>query len=142
MEENVLREQFVTEVNELRNSLDIHHQHLEQQAIWLFVATLACWSVKQVVFNVVAFIIVAFIFYKLVFRNKKPKVIDKVIKELMERIMASSMTEDQKKARKLELQEMSNECLSNKAMFRRVPQFVIGYAFWVASLIYHLVEIL
>lgn len=141
MEDNNLRDYFSLQVDDLRNRIISHHDNLEINAAWLFVATLGCWSVSQSHIRILAALIILFLFIKLVFAKKQAETVDKVIKNLKSEIERSSIQEDFKKARYFDLDQISKDLLSYKVIPRRAPQFIICYVFWGISITYFTVNL-
>ncbi len=58
-----IRQDFIKRIDELRIQITSRYSTLNLEAIWLFVATLGCWSVNQPIVQIIALILVLVIFF-------------------------------------------------------------------------------
>ena len=129
--------EFISKIEGIRNAIERHHQTLNIEAIWLFLATLGCWSVNVKWLQIAAILIVFVLFFYKVYENRKgQKSSAKRLKEIKVEIEKSNLATDSKKARLFDISELQYELLSFKSIYKRMPQFLICYAFWGISLLY------
>ncbi len=57
-----IRQDFIKRIDELRIQITSRYSTLNLEAIWLFVATLGCWSVNQPIVQIIALILVLVFF--------------------------------------------------------------------------------
>ncbi len=58
-----IRQDFIKRIDELRIQITSRYSTLNLEAIWLFVATLGCWSVNQPIVQIIALILVLVVFF-------------------------------------------------------------------------------
>ncbi len=58
-----IRQDFIKRIDELRIQITSRYSTLNLEAIWLFVATLGCWSVNQPIVQIIALILVLVFFF-------------------------------------------------------------------------------
>ena len=141
MEDNSLVDYFKLKVDDIRNRIIAHQENIEINAAWLFVATLGCWSISEKHIKFIAVLLILYLFIRLVFGNKKAQAVDKILKEIKSEIEESEINEDSKKARYFDIEQISKELLSYKAIPKRAPQFLVCYAFWAISFMYFMYEL-
>ena len=120
---------FETRINE-------HHDKLNQEAIWLFVATLGTWSVKPFLLQLFALFIVLYFYYKKVFNQPKSfEPFPTRLVKLKLQVEESSLNETEKKALYFDLNELERKLLKFKSVVSKTPFFLVGFIFWVISFI-------
>ena len=132
-----LRHEFIVRIEDLRAQISNRHNALNLEAIWLFVATLGCWSVYQPWVQLVALLLVlAFFSFKVSKDEKYSAAFSKLLKNIREDIEASELEGDIKKARLYDLNEIDSNLLSLKTIYKSTPMFLVGYVFWAFCLLY------
>lgn len=132
-----IRREFISRIEDLKAQISNRYNVLNLEAIWLFVATLGCWSVSQPHIQILALLLVLVFFAFKISRDKKYELtsvteMKKIRKDLDESILEG----DAKKARLHELEEINKNLFSLRAMYKSTPMFFIGYGFWGLCLFY------
>jgi len=128
-----------SKVSDLRHDIESHQNTLNFEAIWLFIATLACWSVDTNAgpLRLFAVGLVFTFFLERVFENKKnQKSFGKRAEEIRDEIKEFELEDDAKKARTLDLQNLEKERLGVKSIYKSTPRFLMAYSFWAISIAY------
>lgn len=112
------------------------HEDLKIQAIWLFVATLGCWSVNQIATQIIALFIVFFLFFSKLSKNKKgdesfPERISNIKKEINDSCFDIKL----KKAMLYDIGNLESDWLGRGSSFKKMPEFMVVYFFWSWSLV-------
>ncbi|TPA32212.1 hypothetical protein [Vibrio parahaemolyticus] len=107
-----VRRDFIVRIEDLRGQITTRYNTLNLEAIWLFVATLGCWSVDQSIIQMTALILVLVFFSSKVSKDKG----------------------DVKKARLHELDDIDKNLLGLRSIYKSTPMFLMGYGFWAVSL--------
>ncbi|CAI2306972.1 conserved membrane hypothetical protein [Vibrio parahaemolyticus] len=133
MPEDVRRE-FIKRIEDLKSQISSRYNILNLEAIWLFVATLGCWSVDQKYVQMLAILLVLVFFSAKVAKDQKyDTTFARMLKDIRNDIEGSILEGDSKKARLHELEEINNNLLGLKSIYRSTPMFLMGYAFWAIS---------
>ncbi|AMG02425.1 hypothetical protein [Vibrio mimicus] len=131
-----VRQNFITRIDELRTQITSRYNTLNLEAIWLFVATLGCWSVNQPIIQLIALMLVLVFFSSKVTKDKKyNSTFLQVLKDIRMDIEASMLEGDARKARLHELDEINMNLLSLRSIYKSTPKFLMGYGFWALSLL-------
>lgn len=126
--------ELLSKIDILRNDIARHLQVLNIEAIWLFLATLGCWSVDIEWVRILAVGIVFVLFFYKVYENKKDdRSWGQRINQILEEIKLSNIDEDFKKARMYDLDIIKKDKLSFKNIYKTTPTFLICYLFWIIS---------
>ncbi len=56
--EKLTNDQIISKIDDFKKSTDDYYQKLNGHAIWLFLTTLACWSVNNEIMRYIALIVV------------------------------------------------------------------------------------
>ncbi|HGH8099633.1 TPA: hypothetical protein ACJOGZ_003685, partial [Vibrio cholerae] len=108
-----IRQDFIKRIDELRIQITSRYSTLNLEAIWLFVATLGCWSVNQPIVQIIALILVLVFFsYKVSEDKTYSSTFVKVLKDIRKDIDNSILEGDVKKARLHEVDEIDKNLLS------------------------------
>ncbi|EGR1312119.1 hypothetical protein G6329_18030 [Vibrio cholerae] len=130
-----IRQDFIKRIDELRIQITSRYSTLNLEAIWLFVATLGCWSVNQPIVQIIALILVLVFFsYKVSEDKTYSSTFVKVLKDIRKDIDNSILEGDVKKARLHEVDEIDKNLLSFVSISKSTPKFLLGYGFWALSL--------
>ncbi|EGQ7944464.1 hypothetical protein G8G17_003364 [Vibrio cholerae] len=130
-----IRQDFIKRIDELRIQITSRYSTLNLEAIWLFVATLGCWSVNQPIVQIIALILVLVFFsYKVSEDKTYSSTFVKVLKDIRKDIDNSILEGDVKKARLHEVDEIDKNLLSFVSISKSTPKFLLGYGFWTLSL--------
>lgn len=137
-----IREVFISRILDLKLQIQNRYNTLNLEALWLFVATLGCWSVNHYIAQLAALIIVPFLFFYRVYEGKKTSTtFDKLLKEIRKDIEKSILRGDARLARFRELDEVQND-LRLKSLYQRAPNFLVAYVFYATTLFINLKETL
>ncbi|KFA99422.1 hypothetical protein [Vibrio sp. ER1A] len=130
-----VRRDFIVRIEDLRGQITMRYNTLNLEAIWLFVATLGCWSVDQPIIQIIAIILVLIFFSSKISKDKKfESTFTKVLKDIKFDLEESFLEGDVKKARLHELDDIDKNLLGLRSIYKSTPMFLMGYGFWVVSL--------
>jgi hypothetical protein len=120
-----------------------YQKNLNTEAIWLFLATLGCWSVTNKWLQLFALILTIFLFGSRMKNGLREKKLDTMLpfaeraRTLKDRIEQMSSTEDWRKERLFSiLEELQTNELSTRAKVERNWVFIICWLFYGISLFY------
>ncbi|WP_413699065.1 hypothetical protein ACLKMH_16145 [Psychromonas sp. KJ10-10] len=131
-----IRTEFIDRIECLRARISSRYNILNLEAIWLFVATLGCWSVDQKIIQIFALLIVLVFFSSKVSKDKKYDISTvQASKALRADIEASVLEGDSKEARLYNLDDIDKNLLGLKGIYKSTPMFLISYGFWIVSAI-------
>ena len=129
------RLEYIGRIEELRTQVTNRYEILNIEAIWLFVATLSCWSVNVIIIQIIAIMLVLFFFSSKVMKDKKCNTtFQKILSEIESDVKESNLEDDSKKARLHEIEDVRKNLLSLRSIYRSTPIFIFGYCFWALSL--------
>lgn len=115
--------------------IEQHHQRLETESLWLFIATLGCWSINNPIIAVIALFIVLLYFADTITREiRKYPSFPKMISEIERTLKEFNSEDDWKLARKYQVNEL-RKSTSIRAIIK-VWRFIIATAFWGITLFY------
>ncbi|ELK5320542.1 hypothetical protein Q6699_004181 [Vibrio vulnificus] len=130
-----VRREFVSRIEDLRAQISNRYNALNLEAIWLFVATLGCWSVNEQIIQMIALIIVLLFFSTKVSKDKKyDTTFIQISKDIRADLEMSVLEGDVKKARIHELDDVVRNHLGLTSIYKSTPIFLLGYGFWALSL--------
>lgn len=131
-----VRNDFIARIEDLRGQITTRYNTLNLEAIWLFVATLSCWSVNQSIIQLIALILVLVFFTSKISKDKKfESTFVKVLKDIKFDLEKSVLEGDVKKARLHELDDIDKNLLRLSSFYKSTPMFLMGYGFWIVSLL-------
>lgn len=123
------------ELDALRVHIASFRHALNDEAVWLFLATLGCWGVPNHALQFVAFIVAVFLFgYRLSLRQQETRSARILIEAISERITEIVPEGDSRKARLYDLAELRKQDLSTLAALRGAKVFVACWIFYGVSL--------
>jgi hypothetical protein len=132
---DTIRNEFIGRIDDLRSQISTRYNTLNLEAIWLFVATLGCWGVDNIIIQILALIIVFVFFSSKVSKDKKyDTTFVKILKGIRADIVASPLEGDSRKARLHDLDEIDRNLLGLRSIYKSTPMFLLGYGFWATSL--------
>ncbi|AIV05875.1 MULTISPECIES: hypothetical protein [Vibrio harveyi group] len=132
-----VRREFIVRIEDLRAQISNRYNTLNLEAIWLFVATLGCWSVSHPYIQIVAlFLVLAFFSFKVSRDKKYNSTFVQVMADIRNDLDDSILEGDIKKARLHELDEIDKNLLGMSSIYKSTPMFLVGYGFWVVCLMY------
>jgi hypothetical protein len=125
------------EMSALQQHIMDYRATLNQEGVWLFLATLGCWSVSNALLQHLSFILALVIFGdRMTKRLKDTRSFSKLIKTIEERIAHSLPEGDSRKARLYDLNMFQKGELSALNSFRNTYVFLLCWLFWGASFIF------
>jgi hypothetical protein len=129
-----VRRGFILRIDDLKSQITSRYNTLNLEAIWLFVATLGCWSVDQPCIQLVAIFLVLIFFSSKVSKDQKYDItFARILKNIQTDIEESVLEGDAKKARLHEIEEINKNLLGLKSIYKSTPMFLMGYGFWIVS---------
>ncbi|VTM13841.1 Uncharacterised protein [Raoultella terrigena] len=111
------------------------------QGIWLFTATLGCWSVSVPWLQMVAALSLLFIFFFLVKDNVRDKRTFQQMKEDIEKDIETSLFGDARMARLYQLGTVEKHRASLVVIIKQSPIFFVCYIFYTISIIYFFINL-
>jgi hypothetical protein len=131
------------ELQALRDHIRAHRTALNDEGVWLFLATLGCWSVSWPPPQLFAYGFAVWLFgARISERSKETRPFSKLVSTLQERIGRLATSEMQRKAGLFDLLEVQKQELSVFAPFRQVRAFLVCWVFWSGSFLYGLYQAL
>lgn len=128
-------EEVVRKFEELENHINNYRLALNQEGVWLFLATLGCWSVAVAEFQLLAYAITAILFgHRIFLRLTDRRPFAKIVKDLELSIRSNMPNDDSQKARLYDLQQIQNTKLSTWSHIKATPVFMICYVFLFISI--------
>ncbi|MCD1125458.1 hypothetical protein LPW36_05420 [Jinshanibacter sp. LJY008] len=128
-------ENYSKHINEFRSQANI-------QGIWLFTSTLGCWSVSVPVIQLIAAVLLLFIFVFLVNKDIGDKREFYKIKEEIEKDINDHLTGDTRMARLYELEQVEGYRKSIKPVLKSSPVFIVCYIFYSISIMSFLANLM
>lgn len=127
------------ELQALADHISGYRRTLNSEGVWLFLATLGCWSVTLPPAQLVAYVIAVLTFGRRIDqRNVETRSFSTLIGELKNRIAELASSESEKKAGLYDLLAIRERELSMFTPFMQVKQFLLCWAFWGFSFVYSL----
>jgi hypothetical protein len=119
------------EISTFQRDLLKYRKVLNDESVWLFLATLGCWSVTNGILQFVALIVTLIIFFKRRANlSKDIRTFSEWIKMIKERIAQTSLPEDTKKARLLNLEAFQRKEISHLTFIKRNWMFLVCWTFY------------
>lgn len=108
-----------------------YHQNLNSAGIWLFVATLGCWSVNDDgYFRIAAVLITFFLFtHQLISKLPSYKLFKTELKEIESQIDETPLPRDSKDARKRKLEQVEKQHLGWFRIVKSLPAYYLSIFF-------------
>jgi hypothetical protein len=105
------------------------------EAIWLFLATLGCWSVTNIVVQFIALLLTWIIFIKRLTELSKKIIFFPKWKNIIEnRLDESDLSDDSKKARRFELAEI-DDVISIWSILKDSRMYFLCFLFYLLTLL-------
>lgn len=123
-----------SEISYLASHIREYHSSLNQESIWLFLATLGCWSVTNVPIQLAA-LAVTFLFFthRTLSGFSDKRSFAEIVKTIQARIDQQLATSDEAKARLYDLAQVQSDSLSYKALLRNGWVFGVSLMFYGVS---------
>jgi len=118
-------------LSELESHIDDYRTSLNTEGIWLFLATLGCWSVNHDFSQAFALMITFILFSYRIYSKASFRVsFSTNIKTLEDQIKTQITQEDTQKARLHDLQQIQSKKLSTFQHIKQTAIFLMCYSFW------------
>lgn len=130
------------ELAALNTSIDKHLNALNVEGVWLFLASLSCWSVPEGLPRLLALIASLILFgqqYKS--HGHDQRIIPKQFEASALRIAALPLTEDEKIEGRGQIERLRDARMSGLKPIYRTPSFIIGWSTWGATLAHTLLHV-
>ena len=132
-----INERMQDAIERFRYDLAAHTRKLESEGVWLFLATLGCWSVNQKAIQAIAILSTMFLFGLLLFEGKADsRTVPQRRRALEARIRAQLHDEGSVRARLDELNGVMLQEGSIVAQIKATPKFAISFAFFATTMLY------
>lgn len=120
---------------DLEKECIIYNQNLNTSGIWLFLATLGCWSVSDSVLQILAVVSTFIIFsHKLISGINNFKLFSFEVKDIEKSINSETMKDESKKALLYDLNKIQKKYMSWLRILKYVPAYYISMIFLVLSI--------
>lgn len=121
----------------LKQHIADYRTALNQEGVWLFLATLGCWSVSNSILQFFAFLVAVALFgERTTKRVKETRSFSALIKAIEEHIAQMLPKGDAQKARLYDLAAFQKAELSTLNSFRNTIVFILCWIFYGASFVY------
>jgi hypothetical protein len=125
-----------SEMSALEQHITEYRAALNQEGIWLFLATLGCWSVTHPLLQFFAFALALVLFgHRVIKRVGEKRSFSKLVKAIEERITTILPDGDSQKARLYDLAAFQGRELSALNSLRTTGDFLLCWLFYGASLL-------
>lgn len=123
------------ELSEFESNIDRYRDSLNKEGVWLFLATLGCWSVNNPPIQLFAISITGILFtYRIYSKLSDKRAFPTIIKDL-EIIIRTKLEEgDTQKERLHDLQQIRDVKLSTVNHLKSTGIFLLCYLFLIATL--------
>ena len=128
------KEQLKEKIANTKETIRSHHSRLNTEAIWLFLATIACWSIDQAIPAYIALVVVLIFFMTIVLTGVDIKVSFSRMIKIVKDPLLDLEQDDWYKARMFEVEELKKDIGFNGTL--RVWRFVISMIFWGITVFY------
>ncbi len=126
-------------LNRFSEGIDRYRETLNQEGVWLFLATLGCWSVQGDWTVLIALLLTFALFsYRVYGRVEYRRTFAASLRDLRAEVASSSLAEDMKKDRLRDIQQLESTKLSNFRHAKETAVFLFCYSFLVLSAIQRL----
>lgn len=126
-------DQIKVEIENFHTHILEYRKYLNEEGVWLFLATLGCWSVKPGGHQYSALLLTAVIFgFRLYSRISDKRTFPKIANAIRSSI-ASSLKGDANKARLYELEKVEALAKSNFATIKQSGIFLVCWLFYIAT---------
>jgi hypothetical protein len=121
----------------LRQDINEYRVSLNTEAIWLFLATLGCWSVTNTFLQVVAFVLAFVLFVeRLTKRRSETRSFSELFQTIEDRISTDLPEGDSQKARLYDLAALRTKELSKINSLKNVRTYFLCGLFYLVSCLY------
>jgi hypothetical protein len=122
------------ELSALNIAVAGHRLVMNEEGVWLFLATLGCWSVTPIWLRLLALAAVLFIFGQRIHnRSVERRSFKKLLEDCNHRITELSDTEQARKAALYSLIEFQQKNLEGLQPYKTAKNFLVSYATWVVT---------
>lgn len=125
------------ELNVLQQNINEYRKALNSEGVWLFLATLGCWSVTNLPLQLASFLLALVVFGdQMAKRYKESRSFSNMVQDLEKRISISLPEGDSQKARLYDLAIIKQKEMSTLNSLKNTRVFLLCWLFWGASLVY------
>ena len=138
---NESSQEIEEKLEEFKAHIDAYRESLNTEGVWLFLATLGCWSVTNQAMQLLAFLITAALFTHRVYSklsDKRP--LSKIVTELERLIKMEPLPTDAQKARLYDLQIIQKDRLAILKQLKATKIFLACYLFLALSIYFTVVR--
>jgi hypothetical protein len=123
-------DQIILELDAFVARVDRYQESLNTEGVWLFLATLGCWSVSNKLAQLIALSITFFLFsYRIYKKSELKTTFGSATSQLRRLISSAELPEDARKARLYDLDQIVKGRLSLRSHARRTFVFLVCYLF-------------
>ncbi|HEY8160370.1 MAG TPA: hypothetical protein VIF10_16885 [Methylobacter sp.] len=124
-------------MTDLETRVKKYNENLNNSGVWLFLATLGCWSVDPPYIKIMAVVFTFTIFsHQLITRLDSFKLFSTDVTKIKEAIEKSSLLKDLKQSRLFELQGLEKKWFSYSRFLKHIPAYYLSGIFLVTSMFY------
>jgi len=135
LDERTINSSIIKSIQKFEKRIISYHQNLNTSGIWLFLATLGCWSVTDDGMQTLAVVFTGIIFFhRLISGLSSFKLFKSEFKEIEEEINTSSLVSDRKKARLHDLNQIDKKFTSWLRILKYIPAYYLSIIFLAASM--------
>lgn len=117
--------------------IDAYRVSLNTEGVWLFLATLGCWSVNHAPSQLFAVLITFILFsYRIWSKMGDNRLFSSITEDLEEKIKTKLKDGDTKKARLHDLYQIRDVKLAMKSHLKSTAIFLLCYSFLIVSLVH------
>ena len=130
------------ELSTLNASIDKHLNALNLEGVWLFLASLSCWSIPDGIPRVLALLASLFLFsqqYK--GHGHDQRLIPKQFEASAARISVLAIHDDLKQEGIEQVNRLKSHRMGGLRPFYCLPSFIVGWSAWSATLITTMINI-
>ncbi|WPJ15641.1 hypothetical protein [Raoultella planticola] len=133
---SIENESIATDIASYNKNINNFRYQSNIQGIWLFTATLGCWSVNIPWVQMIASLSLLLIFFFLINDEDCDKRTFRQIKKDIENKIESSLSGDTRMARLYELASVEKNRVSPVVIIKKSPIFIVCYIFYALSLVH------
>jgi hypothetical protein len=131
--------EIIIKISEYENYIDIYWSSLNKEGVWLFLATLGCWSVSHIFIQTYAIMITFILFsYRIYSKFNDITPLYSMRRSLEEKIKNELEESDTKKARLHDLYKIKDKKLSTLNTLKSTFIFLICYSFLIITFYFNI----
>ncbi|HEY0562247.1 MAG TPA: hypothetical protein VGD04_02890 [Methylophilus sp.] len=123
------------QILDYKRHIRYYQKSLNDEGIWLFLATLGCWGVPDSQMQKVAFIItIVIFFYRFYLQIEDKRTFKQIANDIEDDVKSSTLLEDIKKARLYDLSKIKSKELSLINTIKTMSIFIVCFFFAFISM--------